>query len=310
VALPARWAIGLAAGILVGLAHDAPPRWRLLSPTRVRYTGVFQDGRLTEASAAAASRSQSGIIWTLNDSGNDPLVFATDTLGTARGTFRPMGATNVDWEAVALGPCGRARCLYLGDTGDNAARRWSITIYRLPEPLVGAAFRNAIAAPADSLVVRYPDGPRDVEAMVVTETEEIALISKGWEGRVRLYRIPAAVRWNDPAGTVAELVDELPIPTGFWTGRLVTDAALSPRGDRLAVRTYRDLYIFRRHAPEDWIPETPDIQCEIGHLEPQGEGISWWDDRTLVLLSEQGYGRAGTIIMLECGSSSSPTLAP
>ena len=39
-----------------------------------------------------------------------------------------------DWEAIAVGPCGSRTCLFVGDIGDNKARRKHITIHRVTEP--------------------------------------------------------------------------------------------------------------------------------------------------------------------------------
>ena len=60
---------------------------------------------LVEGSAAAMSRRQPGVLFTLNDSGNQPLLFAIDTTGADRGTWRVVNATNVDWESAAIGAC-------------------------------------------------------------------------------------------------------------------------------------------------------------------------------------------------------------
>jgi hypothetical protein len=90
------------------------------------------------------------------------------------------------------------------------------------------------------------------------------------------------------------------IETSFVGGRLITDASLSPEGDQLAVRTYRTVYIFARTAKSRWLPDQPKRSCDIAGLEPQGEGIDWWNRRTLVLTSERGFARAGTIFMLTC----------
>ena len=80
--------------------------------------------------------TQPGIIFGLNDSGHEPLLFAFDSTGRSRGVWRVNGARNLDWEAAASGPCEAGsdrRCLYIGDVGDNEARK----------PASGAARRSA-----------------------------------------------------------------------------------------------------------------------------------------------------------------------
>ena len=63
------------------------------------------------------------------------------------------GADAVDWEDIAA----QDGVLYVGDIGDNAARRPEIVVYRLSEP--GAAGD----VEAERLVLHYADGPHDAE---------------------------------------------------------------------------------------------------------------------------------------------------
>jgi hypothetical protein len=196
-------ALGVAASLARG--SDAQSTWRMQSPVQPRHTGVFRNPRLTESSGVAASRRQPGVLWTLNDSGNEPWIFATDTLGGDLGTFRVTDADNHDWEAIALGPCGRRECLYIADTGDNGEGRGEVRIYRVPEPALPAGSRAT--SPAEVLRLRYPDGPRDVEAAFVGGDETVFLISKGLDGTARAYRVPARA-WAERGPVVAEALGD------------------------------------------------------------------------------------------------------
>jgi hypothetical protein len=72
---------------------------------------------LEENSGAAMSVRQPGVWFTINDSEHDPVLYALDTAGRSRGSWRIAGARNRDWESVALGPCGGTadeHCLYIG----------------------------------------------------------------------------------------------------------------------------------------------------------------------------------------------------
>jgi hypothetical protein len=59
---------------------------------------------INESSGLAASRSNPGIYWTHNDSGDEPFVYAFDATGESRGVFRVTGAQARDWEDMAVGP--------------------------------------------------------------------------------------------------------------------------------------------------------------------------------------------------------------
>jgi hypothetical protein len=255
--------------------------------------------------------SQPGVIFGVNDSGNGPFLFAFDSTGSARAVWEIVGAQNRDWEAAASGPCspsGADSCLYVGDVGDNDARKPRSTLYRFAEPSVPGL-------PADSVVpirdvsrvdFRYPDHPHDVEAMYVSRDGSVFLITKrrllDTQRRLRpalVFRLPPTA-WDSSHVVTAMLVDSLPIVPGESPGRLVSDAALSPDGRLLAVRTYADVFVFAMN-PTTGLPE-PGIaprSCFIAGLrEPQGEGIAWWwDRRRLVLTSE---GRNAPLYVVTC----------
>jgi hypothetical protein len=285
---------GATANLARGL--DARSTWEMRSPEHPRRTGTFQHPRLSESSGVAASRRHPGVLWTLNDSGHAPWIFATDTLGRDLGAFRVTGADDGDWEAIALGPCGRRECLYIADTGDNDENRRQVRIYRVPEPAVPAS--SPTTPPADVLELRYPDGPRDVEAALVGSDGTIFLFSKGRHGGAWAYRIPARA-WTQRGTVVAEALGKLPIATG-GLGNLVTDATLSPTGDRVAIRTYLAVFLFTLTRRNTLLPLG--IACDATGLQLQGEGISWLDDNEMVLTSEGGFGTPGTIVVLGCGS--------
>lgn len=273
-----------------------PGTWSSVRPERVQRTGLFADDRLTESSGVAASRRYPGVLWTHNDSGNPPRLFATDTTGAALGRWALDRVSNRDWEEIALGPCPAGTCLYIGDVGDNGERRESVVLHRFPEP--DPAGGAAAIAGVESLVVTYPDRARDVEAMYVDARGDTWLVSKGRTDGFLHYRVPATSWSADTA--IAELIDTLPLPPGRPTHRLVTGAALAPDGERLVVRTYRDLYLFRLTADGRAVPAAGPNQCGIAGLAPQGEAVDWWDEETLVLTSERARGGGGSIHLVRC----------
>ena len=141
---------------------------------------------LPEASGVAVSRRIPGRLWSHNDSGQ-PILTALDAHGRVTGQLRITGATVDDWEAVAVGACPGGSCVYVGDIGDNDARRKRITIYRFPEP----AETDTAAAATDAFHATYPDGAHDAEALLVMPDQTIFIVTKGDTGAVALYRFPA-----------------------------------------------------------------------------------------------------------------------
>src|SRR5262245_24239256 len=140
-------------------------------------------GNLPEASGLALSRRSPNLLWSMNDSG-DPIVVALSTSGEVKGQVRVTGASIRDWEALSIGPCPGGSCLYVGDIGDDGAKRMEVTIYRVPEP---RAEDNATAR-ADAFVFAYPDKAHDAEALLVTADQSLFIITKGHP--TVLYRAP------------------------------------------------------------------------------------------------------------------------
>ena len=291
----------------------------------VRVVPLADRGVADERSGAAASRAVPGVFYTMNDSGNEPTIFAFDTTGASRGRWTVRNGRNVDWEALAVGPCGTrvsasapagATCLYVGDVGDNAQRRPSVTLYRLREPLPGAT-RGTLDA--DVLTVRYPDRAHNTEAMYVASDGAVILIPKanghllGMDDvRPALYRV-APTAWGSASPVTATLVDSLPEFAGGGRKRMVTDAALSADGAWLAVRTYEWVAIWPVDATTG-LPRrgTSGALCDVQHLdERQGEGVGFVSVAgATARLAFTSEGADQSLRLANCPLSSAPAAAP
>ncbi|MFE3018066.1 WD40 repeat domain-containing protein [Streptomyces sp. NPDC059256] len=183
---------------------------------------TIKDPRIKESSGLAASRAHPGVYWTHNDQ-DEPRVFAIDsktgeTLATV--TLRGVGKPR-DMEAISIGPDGN---VYVGDIGDNLNGSWAhVWIYTFPEP---KALRDMTVS-ATQYTVKYADGARNAEAMMVhPRTGRVYIASKNEDGG-GLYEGPAKLT---PTGTnTFRRIGEVP-----W----VTDGAFSPDGDELVLRSY------------------------------------------------------------------------
>jgi hypothetical protein len=259
-------------------------------------TGRLAETRLSEASGAAPSRLQPNLYWLLNDSGNEPLLFAIDTTGKSRGVLRVSEAPNNDWETLASGPCQSSdACLYIGDTGDNGAQRAHVRLWRMGEP----APTDMRVPPPVSLEVRYADGAHDVEAMFVAPDTSVWLITKrpseGADGTARparVYRIPASA-WSAGTAFTASVVDSIAITPRRGDARdFITDASLGPADStgerRLAVLTYGGVYVFRTDRTSGH-PGTLVARCAFPFKERDAEAISWLPGGR-VLIANEGRG--------------------
>lgn len=264
-------------------ALGEPERWSLPS-------------EIDEASGLAVSRTHAGLVWTHND-GDEGVLYGLE-LPAGGGRARVVARVQVpgpfqDVEDLDMGPCGEGWCLYLADTGDNAERRDRVTVVVVAEPAPG----DSVSEPGAvrRLALTFPDGPRDVEAMVVLGGA-VHLLSKGRSGPPTWYRAPADAGAGphvlQPLGSVG--VDRPATPD------MITGAALLPGPDgRVLVRSYQGLEVHDLGGATVRRVAGP---VTIRHLgEPQGEAVAVTPDTALLLASEAGpMGRGGGVIRLRC----------
>jgi hypothetical protein len=280
-----------------------------VQPTAISTMPLHARPELLENSVAVMSRRQPGVFYSMNDSDNEPLVFALDTAGNDRGLWRVSNATNIDWESASLGPCAGAApattCLYIGDTGDNGSVYPTRAVYRAAEPTAAPSPGFNGQFTAEKLTYAYADGPHNVEAMYVAPNGDMFFIAKSplraRDGHLRpaaVYRLPAQA-WS-ATQAIAELTDSLSIVPGSAPLRVVTDAALSPNGRHLAVRTYEQVFVYTTDSATGRIDHSvaPAI-CNIVALgEAQGEGISWADDHGRFIFTSEGG--ASPLVIANC----------
>jgi hypothetical protein len=245
---------------------------------------------LREASGVAVGRT--GTLWVHNDSG-EPILFALDEKGTVTGRVRVTGANVEDWEAITSGPCATGTCLYVGDIGDNDARRRRITVYQVPEPAAGASS----AAVSAVFHATYPDGAHDAEAMFIAGGR-LHIVTKGEPGPMAVYRFPA----QPQAGATARL-ERVGQPMADRVGpeERITDAAVSPDGATIALRTLSSLVFYRAadFVRGEWLAGQRVDLRPLG--EAQGEGLALGPNGEVYLLGEGGGGnRPGTFVRFTC----------
>jgi hypothetical protein len=238
--------LSLASCGLVSSRTGEPARAAAYAPPEV--VARIKSKELTESSGIAASRCNSDVLWSHNDSGNDETIFAFSTAGAVLGEWKVTGAKNTDWEDIAAYKDASGRCfIYLGDIGDNKIQRPEHNIYRVPEPVMpsaateGPTDKGRVTAPAEKLTFSYPDENSDAETLMVEpRSGNIYVLTKRISGPSGVYRIRPD--FNRPEVQKAELVTRLSvpaIPNGYLTG-----GDISPDGRRVAICDYTQAYEF------------------------------------------------------------------
>ncbi|WP_284578273.1 WD40 repeat domain-containing protein [Streptomyces sp. 2P-4] len=230
---------------------------------------TIADPRIKESSGLAASRAHPGVYWTHNDSDDGPYVYAVDSATgrtVARLTLAGIGRPR-DVEAISLGPDGQ---LYVGDIGDNRDGTWDhVWIYRFPEP----AKLGDATVKAEQFTVRYADGPRNAEALMVHPVTGRVYIASKSEDKGGLYEGPE--RLSASGANVFRRVADLP-----W----VTDGAFSPDGASLTLRGY---FFAKTWAWKDGRPQGDGVSVGAP-WQGQAESVTYTADGSALMFGAEG----------------------
>ncbi|MEO8433670.1 MAG: hypothetical protein ABI596_02160 [Pyrinomonadaceae bacterium] len=257
--------------------------------------GTLEDSAINESSGLVASRTNPGLYWTHNDSGDGPFIYAFDDRGGRRGVWRVTGAGARDWEDIAAGPGPQPNTnyLYIGDIGDNGGKRGEIVVYRIPEPPVTSADvpsskrEPSLTATAEVIRFSYPDGKPNAEALMVhPQTGDIYIVTKAPFDNPAIYQATAPV---DIANvTTLKRVGELNMP-GFFGG-IITGGDISPDGRQVALCDYVQGYeiaLTDAKAAFSTIWQQPLTPIGLGNRK-QGEALAYRLDGKALLATSEG----------------------
>ncbi len=199
-------------------------------------TGKYTHSDIRESSGIVASKQFEGVYWTLNDSGNPAVLYATKRNGELIQEIKVRGTRNFDWEALGIDNKGQ---LWIGDIGNNSRMRFDLNVVVVKEPNPHTQTETEVIA---KYPYRYPDENVDAEGLFIADGIPY-IVSKEQSGAV-LYRFPTLKAGKKQ---VLERVGE------FTEAQLVTGAGISADGKRLAVCTYNSLWVY--HRTDDDLPQ-------------------------------------------------------
>ncbi|MFD1142480.1 hypothetical protein ACFQ4C_15245 [Larkinella insperata] len=248
-------------GFRSGRAHYAVARVGRLAP-------------VVNESSGLVYRAHRNTFWTHNDSGGRPTLYEVARDGSLVDSMALPYLKNRDWEALASQD---STALFIGDIGNNANAQTQLSIYRI-NPKVPNQFQAITFRYANQQRFPAPKDTRnfDSEALVFAK-DSLYLISKNRSRPrrfVNLYGMPAR------AGNYAVW----PLDSVFLKS-MVTDAALSPDGQTLAVLTYGKIFLFeQQNGRVDFRHPTHCLRIPRG----QTEGISFVNNTDMVMTNEKG----------------------
>lgn len=230
-----------------------------LLPAAVKKTeivGHIQNVALWESSGLVNSRKQSHILWSHNDSGDMPLLYAVSTRGEHLGSIRLSNAVNRDWEDIANYHYNGMDYLLIADIGDNDAQHRFYRVLIVKEPSIDELSADRVLAVDVVRTIRfqYEDGPHDSEALAVDPNNgDIFLLSKR-KKPASLYRLTWEM--DDRQIHIAKKIVSL---KGLPTTRNIftpfrhqpTAMDISQDGKKMVVLTYGNAYLYTRKG-QNW----------------------------------------------------------
>lgn len=242
--------------------------------------------KIDESSGLAASRSQPGIFFTHNDSGDKPKLYAFNLKGHLAGIFDITVAKSKDWESMSSLRIDGKPHLLIADVGDNDHKRNNVELYLIEEPKVPEKLLMGTIRVRKvwQTYFTYEDGKHNCEAVAVdNERGEVLLISKVYGFNCAVYTLPTSIL-NSPESAKLENKNRKDSQKHVHIAKrianiqatVVTAADISEDGRKLIIGTYVGGYLYTRNKDESWADalKRPPVTFPLP-LRKQGETIAW-----------------------------------
>jgi hypothetical protein len=199
----------------------------------VQRIGQIQSGAIKESSGIIASRKNPGILWTHNDQGGKPQIFAINRDGLLLGQYH-VNTPNDDWEDIAIDNDGH---LYIGGIGNNDLLKTELKVYQVNEPeiRVGISGQHGRLFVNSTWQLRFPGKPFDCESLFIYENKGYVIDKLSKSKEAHLFSFPLT-----PGGGTAVMEQAAVLPINHP----VTGADLSLDGQNLAVISKGGLFLF------------------------------------------------------------------
>ena len=207
---------------------------------------------IKESSACEISNA-SDLVWTIEDQGNENLLFGFNKNGELIRKIRITNIENNDWEDLSSDDQGN---LYIGDFGNNDNERQNLAIYK-----INAADLNKEEVEASEIVQFYypeqkdfppkkKDKVFDVESFLVFKNQFYLFTknrSSDFDGTTSIYRVENNSQTKLPAKKLSEFVT-----CDNFNHCAVTSAAISPDKKKVALLSSDKVWIFTDFKEDDF----------------------------------------------------------
>jgi hypothetical protein len=223
-------------------------------------------------------------IWTINDSGGEPIIYKIDKeSGAVIQKVIILNGENKDWEDISEDD----QSIYVGDFGNNYGDRKDLKIYKVAKSDISGKKKIEVKAEIiefsfrDQLSFEFENHAHnfDCESLIVFD-DSLIVFSKNWvDGKTRMYKMPkiAGQYQLDPTDT-------------FDADGLITGADYSSNLKKLVLSGYKDFkpFIFLVNDFDGKSLNGKEIfRFNLFKMkESQVEGIAWSTGETVLFSTE------------------------
>jgi len=212
-----------------------------------------------------------------------------------------------------VGKCLDRSCLFIGDIGDNKARKYSVEIIVVEEL---EKYEGSVK-PLKRIKLKYPDGPHNAEGLAVHPNGDIYIVTKEENLRdleaypSKVYRL-STQKWQDAANKVStlEYVGEIDLrilaPSATAYGQIVSAFDIAPNGKRFLLLTYENALEFNIDLSTQKIKPTEQLKkgqdynvIELKSL-PQQESIAYLPEGNAFLYNTEHHWFQVPIMRVNC----------
>lgn len=257
---------------------------------------LFSMPKKIKESSAVEVTEKSDLIWTVEDSGNAPQLFALDIKGELVHTVTIMDAQNNDWEDLTSDKQGN---LYIGDFGNNKNERKDLSIYKIS----ASDLNKKEASVAEKISFFFPEQtlfpPKkserfyDVESFFLFEGHFYLFTknrSSKFDGTTLLYQVP-----NKSGNHPAKLISSFKTCDNF-NHCAVTSADISPDGKKVALLSSDKVWIFTDFNSNNFLSGKVK-QIDLKSF-TQKEGICFVGNEKLYITDEKDKKTGGKLYQL------------
>lgn len=236
----------------------------------------------------------SNLVWMLNDSGNQPKLYAF----TKEGKFLRevyVKTKNNDWEDLTSDDLGN---LYIGDFGNNDNDRKHLKIYK-----VAKEYLTKKNAEVEEIAFEYENQNKfppkkkdrffDAESFFYYNNHFYIFTKsrvKKEYGKTFLYKIPAT-KGNHTAKLIGEF------DNGKKNDSWITSADITDDGKKVILLSQKNIIVFSEFKDDQFLSGKVK-EIDLKHYS-QKEGISFIDNNNILITDEKSGGEGGNLYQLK-----------